>query len=276
MRNPFGRFATYLKTLEKINSSNLNPKLKKEIKNSLVKLSFAHLKKNSNSKILGYKVNYLSAEFFRYLFNEIFINLEYNFSTDKKNPKIIDCGSNIGMSILFFKMLYPEADVIAFEPDIRAFECAQNNIQDNSLKNVNLINAAILDKDGEIPFYFDDKTPGSLCMSTNPDRSQGSVTMVKSHCLSPFIDSEIDLLKMDIEGAEIVVLPELYASGKLAKIRQLVIEYHHHINEEEDNLSEFLSILEKAKFGYQLRTHWDHKCGHQSFQDVVIYAYRKS
>jgi FkbM family methyltransferase len=275
VRNPFSRFATYLKTLEKINSSNLNPKIKKEIKSSWVKLSITQLKDNSYSKILGYRINYLSSKFFRYLFDEIFINLEYYLSIDKKNPKIIDCGSNIGMSILFFKKMYPEADILAFEPDIEAFKCAQSNIQENSLKNVNLINAAILDKDGEIPFFFDDKAPGSLCMSTNPDRSQGSVTMVKSLCLSPFINSEIDFLKMDIEGAENLVLPELYASGKLMKINRLAIEYHHHINKEKDRLSEFLNILEMANFGYQLRTNWDQKNGYQCFQDVVIYAYRK-
>ncbi|HKZ65867.1 MAG TPA: hypothetical protein VJ111_05915, partial [Chitinophagaceae bacterium] len=49
--------------------------------------------------------------------NEMFKEKVYKFTSSKKNPYIIDCGSNIGMSILYFKSLYPEARILGFEAD---------------------------------------------------------------------------------------------------------------------------------------------------------------
>lgn len=54
-------------------------------------------------KMLGYKISSFDYEIFYALFNNIFIGDEYAFQTDKENPLIIDCGSNIGMSVIYFK-----------------------------------------------------------------------------------------------------------------------------------------------------------------------------
>jgi hypothetical protein len=65
-------------------------------------------------------------------------------------------------------------------------------------------------------------------------------------------------------------------TGKLALIRQIHLEYHHHIDCEEDKLSAMLGILEKEGFEYQIaggRTSRWPKAG--SFQDISLYCYRK-
>ena len=69
------------------------------------------------TQLMGYRVAYLGAWNIRYLFNETFVNAQYYFESDNDWPTIIDCGSNIGMSVLFFKRLYPQSKIIAFEPD---------------------------------------------------------------------------------------------------------------------------------------------------------------
>src|SRR5262245_6977657 len=56
---------------------------------------------------------------FVYMFEEIFAKASYSFHSDTDRPLIFDCGSNIGMSVLFFKKLYPTARITAFEPDPR-------------------------------------------------------------------------------------------------------------------------------------------------------------
>src|SRR5690242_10249467 len=66
--------------------------------------------------VAGFSMRYLEAEWMRYLYREVFAEREYWFATDSPRPVILDCGSNIGMAILFFKSLYPEAEIFAFEP----------------------------------------------------------------------------------------------------------------------------------------------------------------
>ncbi len=81
---------------------------------------------------------------------------------------------------------------------------------------------------------------------------------------------------MDIEGAEISVLKELIKSNKLRYIKQLVIEYHHHIIEHDDFGSKILKLLEDVGFGYQIETSFLYPRQKVHFQDILIYAYNKN
>lgn len=47
---------------------------------------------------------------------------------------------------------------------------------------------------------------------------------------------------MDVEGAEFEIVQELSSSGKMKKIREFIIEYHHNLPREMSNLSEFLNM----------------------------------
>ncbi len=72
--------------------------------------------------------------------------------------------------------------------------------------------------------------------------------------LSQFINGDVDLLKLDVEGCEHKVLHELASSGKLRQMQRIYVEYHHHIVGTDDSLSVTLRLLENQGFGYQLRT----------------------
>jgi hypothetical protein len=72
-------------------------------------------------ELLGYKISFMGEAHLRWLFGEIFMDASYFFHTDNDRPLIFDCGSNIGMSVLFFKKLYQNARIIAFEPDPATF-----------------------------------------------------------------------------------------------------------------------------------------------------------
>src|SRR5438552_957163 len=87
-----------------------------------------------------------------------------------------------------------------------------------------------------------------------------------------FIDDSIDLLKTDIEGSEIDAFAELEASGKMPLIRQMFIEYHHHLPGEMPGLSSFLGRLERCGFDYELAACLPSRSG--SFQDIFIRAKR--
>lgn len=67
--------------------------------------------------VVGCEFAHRGERAFRFLFNELFADACYSFRAQTDSPLIFDCGSNIGLSILFFKKLYPKARVIGFEPD---------------------------------------------------------------------------------------------------------------------------------------------------------------
>jgi Methyltransferase FkbM domain len=86
----------------------------------------------------------------------------------------------------------------------------------------------------------------------------------------------VELLKMDIEGAETEVIEELAESGKLKFIKQMILEYHHHLNPEEDHLCRVLCALERSGFGYQISSMSAAPFVPKLVQPMLIYAYQRS
>ncbi len=264
-------------TIDRINQLSVD----NHFKNNLRKIYFFRIflkrydSKNKSIRLGNYEVKYCTYDNFIYIFNEIFIKGAYYFVTEKTNSLIIDCGSNIGLSVLYFKIMYPNSDLIAFEPDEEAFACLKSNIQRNQLKSVKIFKKAISDTDGEIALFYDKEKPGTLNISTVQQRLPKDKKMVEAIRLSKFIDREIDFLKMDVEGAEQRILEELIKENKLRYIKQMVIEYHHHIQKEKDAFSQILKLLEKAKFGYQIEGNFDRPFKSKQFQDILIFAYQK-
>jgi FkbM family methyltransferase len=189
---------------------------------------------------------------------------------------ILDCGSNIGMAILFFKSLYPDAEIVAFEPAPWACEAIEETIRANALGGVTLHNAALAEQEGTLELFHDPAHPGSAAMSVHRDRMPGEAIRVPAVRLSRFVAQPVDFLKLDVEGSELPVLRDLVSSGTIGQIRQMVIEFHHHMSPGVDNLSECLSILEQHGFGYQLTAGQVYTpITRGQFQDVLVHAYRK-
>jgi FkbM family methyltransferase len=232
----------------------------------------------SEERILGARIRVLDYRAFIDVFSEIFVRQDYFFESTSRTPLILDCGSNIGMSVLFFKSLYPDSRIIAFEPDRLTFNVLQMNVQ-NNFENVEIHNNAISSTEDFVEFYSDPDQPGSLAMSTARERFPGrevNTQKVETIRLSEFIREEVDLLKMDIEGAEESVLKELAETDKLKWVKEMFIEYHHHLNPDEDRLSELFRLFEENGFGCQIHSPFKRPFVRRAFQDIQIYAYRRS
>jgi FkbM family methyltransferase len=107
----------------------------------------------------------------------IFFEETYFFRAASPEPVILDCGSNIGMSVLYFKMLYPAARIIA----PAAFAKLRDNVARNSLTGVTLHNCALSDEEGEPESYRDDER--SLRMSLNRRRGAADrITVAAQRC----------------------------------------------------------------------------------------------
>src|SRR5438105_3045769 len=101
----------------------------------------------------GIAFSFINKEEFAMIYDEVFRYKPYSFSATTSSPVILDCGAHIGVSILFFKKLYPHAKIIAFEPSRETFKLLKLNVEQNNLHDVELVNAAVSDRAGEIDFY---------------------------------------------------------------------------------------------------------------------------
>lgn len=196
-------------------------------------------------KALGFNWNIHHGDAFINQFESIFVQELYYFNTSKKQPLIIDCGANIGTSVLYFKSVYPGAVITAFEPDTKIFEILKSNISENHLKDVRLINKAVWVNNEPLFFKTDKAQSGRVTKDEN-------AVLTESVRLKDVITEydEIDFLKLDIEGAEVAVMKDI--QHDLYRIKRIFIEYHSYINTKQ-SLSDLLTILENNKFRYYIQ-----------------------
>jgi FkbM family methyltransferase len=148
----------------------------------------------------------------------------------------------MGTSVLYFKWLFKEGKVYAFEPDKSIFEVLNQNVSNNKLNHVQLANKAIWIDNKDMFFNANNAQSGKLIQ----DASNIKVECVR---LKTFMQDfkHIDFLKLDIEGAELPVLHDI--EEELHRVKHLFIEYHSAIHEPQ-KLSQLLNVLEKAGFRY--------------------------
>lgn len=230
-----------------------------------------------HAQIGSFDVAGFSASSLAYLHQEIFVHLAYWFRARRADPVIVDGGSNVGMSVLFFKALYPRARVLAFEPAERAHSVLVRNVAANDVRDVDVHRAALGARDGDVSFYEDAADPSTFRMSTRQGRISGSETSVPQRRLSEFVQEDVDLLKLDVEGSESDVIGELVEAGAIERIEQLVVEYHHHLDRERDLLGAFLERLSRQGFAYQVSAteRVEARAAVEPvFQDVLVFARR--
>lgn len=205
----------------------------------------------------GLKISFVNEEEFELIYNQIFRKNEYPFATNARNPFILDCGSHIGLSILYFKKKYPAARIIAFEPNPFTFKLLRKNINQNKLHNVRLINAALFDNEKEIEFFIDknkEKPWGwgdSAVINKWYNPKTTKIIRVNAIKLSSFITHTIDLLKLDIEGAEEKTLLEI--KDKLNSVKEIMMEFHGSSTSPQNNHTSILSFLRENGFECKLK-----------------------
>src|SRR6476660_8278442 len=100
----------------------------------------------------SFKIYYKRPYELLHTYKDIFAKEIYKFHTTTNTPVIIDCGANVGISVLYFKQLYPHAIIEAFEPDALTFEILSKNCTANSLNNVQLNQVAVWTTNGKLSF----------------------------------------------------------------------------------------------------------------------------
>jgi FkbM family methyltransferase len=195
----------------------------------------------------GYTVRIRDGDGFYVAYKDIFARRIYHFESVRPDPRVLDCGSNIGISILYFKRVYPGARVTAFEADPAIFAELEETIRANRLSDVRLVHAALGATPGRATLYSDGSVGGYVSEADGPAPPGWSRHEVPRVLLSDHLSEPVDFLKMNIEGAEWEVLSE--CGERLRQVREMVIEYHH-LPRLPRTLHRILELLDRLGFQY--------------------------
>ena len=180
-------------------------------------------------------------------FREIFVERIYEFKTDKREPYIVDLGANIGLSVLFFKSIYPDAEIDAFEADPQIYRHLVKNVHGNGHGDVRLFNKAAWHINTVLKFQTEGADGGRVA-----DIRDGGCIEVEAIDIHEFMgERHVDFLKVDIEGAEVDVISG--CSGILNHVDCLFVEYHS-VSQKEQRLDELLAVLRSSGFRYHIHS----------------------
>lgn len=158
---------------------------------------------------------------------KIFLTKEYETPFPSNPRVIVDAGANIGLATLYYAQQYPDAKIIAIEPERSNFKVLQKNCA--GMPNVILVEGALWGK--EVKLVIEDPTAAKFAFSVTESQSTSSVLSEEMQAVTipgimrKFGLDRIDILKLDIEGAEYELFKE-GAESWLGAIGQIVIELH--------------------------------------------------
>lgn len=229
-------------------------KIFKRIKNLTAGAEYDKLRKlprftPGNTLVEGWDLDYVDASALWSCIDVLVHKGWNNFVAKIDNPIILDCGANIGVSVLNYKAVYPKARITAFEPDPNVAKVLKRNLIKNMADDVQVVEAAVWVNEGEMQFFCEGADGSKLIL----DKDLGSGrTTVKTIDFSAYITEPVDLIKMDIEGAEYKVISHL--GDRLRLVKSMVIECHVD-NRRIDQFAELLRVLYSAGFRVDINSY---------------------
>jgi len=132
--------------------------------------------------------------------HEIFVLEEYNTSSliDFVPNMIADLGGHIGAAAIYFRIKFPNAKIISYEPDPENFSLLKRNVEEFS--GIECYQAAAAPKDGEKRFFK--HSGGSTRGSLRIDPDSTISIIVPAISFGNIVSKGVDFVKFDIEGGE--------------------------------------------------------------------------
>lgn len=179
---------------------------------------------------------------------------------------LFDIGAHFGESVTYLRDLFPESEILSFEPDPESFE----KLSAENVPGVRCFNLAFCDRDGEMAFYRNRISHTNSLLKVNPG-SLDSIAFTKAReeqrtDIFEDVNSEIqvptarldtfcranniphiDLLKIDVQGAERFVLeggPETLEKSRVVVLEISFFDYY----EQSSSFSDIEKFLHPAGF----------------------------
>jgi FkbM family methyltransferase len=183
------------------------------------------------------------------VFHQVFVEREHDVPLPRVPGFIIDAGANVGFSSVFFANRFPDARIVAVEPEPSNFRALSENVA--QYPNIRPLNAALWPR--SIMVRIVDPSAELWAIRVDPAASQEH-DRVQGYTVTDLMREAgvetVDLLKLDIEGSE----RELFADGPeawLSRVEVIMVELH------ESLASDCRLVLDRAvlPFGFRQFRH---------------------
>jgi FkbM family methyltransferase len=159
------------------------------------------------------------------IYEQIFLNHDVKLPFNFPINSIADCGSHIGCSALYLNLEYPGAEIHCFEAEKRNYELLKSNT--TPYKNIHCHHAAVWFEKTKVNIQDPKEDPWTFRVGSN--EKNGEIDTFTLDDISDLYPSKnLDLIKIDIEGAEKVVFEHLNPDW-LTKVKVINIELHDRI-----------------------------------------------
>lgn len=171
------------------------------------------------------------------VFRGVFLDGQYDVDVPGEVNSIVDCGANIGLTMLFFRLKYPRARIVGLEPQDDNWATAVRNVGDMTVHR-----AAVWSELGEVAVKMGEYRDGRH-WAAQVEAGKGVPAVTIPDITSKHGITTIDILKIDIEGAE----RELFSGDTswLKMVRCILIELH-----DDDCTAAFMRAIEP--FGFSI------------------------
>ena len=197
----------------------------------------------------GYNISYVEQSSAAHIFSEIFIGDCYPLAKNNKDKKIIvDIGANIGLFTFYAYMKFPKSKIISVEANPNNFKILQKNINQNKLHDcVKVFNNVCSSFTGKQPFYLS-TNPGWSSSYNKRGAENGEMIYLEPLSLSKLFQlnniNRVDVLKIDIEGAEYdILLNDDFLDNY--PIKELFVEVDKNPRDKNYTFSQLTNLLEK-------------------------------
>lgn len=140
---------------------------------------------------------------------------------------VLDIGANIGDdTLLLAKIVGPKGKIYAFEPDPDNFKLLKKNVRVNNYRNVVLVDKAVSNKNGKIKLYLSDNNKADhRIYGSESERKSVDVSMVSLDNYFRNFKKKINVVKIDIQGAEMMAFEGMQKILKLNKYPKILSEF---------------------------------------------------
>jgi FkbM family methyltransferase len=154
-----------------------------------------------------------------------YLELYQNQITTLEPKCILDAGANIGISVFVFSQIFPDAKIIAIEPDPENFQLMERAVETfNSKRNITLVLGALYNRDqNDLGLNKNRGEEYSISVSR---KKKGDIRAFRFETLIEEFGFSPDLIKLDIEGSEIDLLEDEDGFLEMIDNRDLLIELH--------------------------------------------------
>lgn len=193
----------------------------------------------------GYRAECRIEEFFSFV--EVFVLREYEIAGVPWTSMgtVVDVGANVGAATLWFAKKAPQSTIIAVEPSSEAVRLLTRNVRVNGLDGrVRVAAVALAARTGEVALHQHGSSVFGTTTHSESTRAERVLALSLEDLLEQHSVDEVDVLKLDCEGAEFDLLHST-DDRVLRRHRFIVGEYH---SASRADLEGLLSRLEAARF----------------------------